>query len=140
MKRFQFSLQSVLNIELQLERMVDIRLSEAKMKLDFEKEKLKKLEEQLVIRDFQPGPCPIQLMENYFYRENQIRHQMEIQKREIHDRETEYLDILREKLVHTQKIKGLEKLEETERGSHQLQANRKAEKELLESLGRRRVR
>ncbi len=135
MKKFEFSLKSVLNIELQKEQLVNLRLARAKQMLDLEQQKLTDLQQEV-------DACQIEFSERA---ENSMQpaHGMaafvgrmnaaiELQKNEIQQRQSGYDNIRLEKMVHTQRINGLRKLEEDEWAEFETEQNRKQQNELLD--------
>ena len=135
MKKFEFSLRSVLNIKLQKEQLVNLRLLRAKQMLDLEEQKLKELKQEVTAcqaefseraeHSMQPGHG----MAAFVGRMNSA---IAVQKNEILQRQSGYDNIRLEKMIHTQRINGLRKLEEDEWAEFETEQNRKQQNELLD--------
>ena len=143
MKKFEFSLNSVLSIELQKEQIVNLRLAQAKQMLDIEKRKLADLQQE--IADCQSefserAETSLQPALGISAFVGRMNATIEFQKNEIHQRQTGYDNIRREKMHHTQRINGLRKLEEDERAEFEIENNRKIQNELLDVVLRGQLR
>lgn len=135
MKKFKFSLRSVLNIELQKEQLVNLRLVRAKQMLDLEELKLSELQQEVnacqaeFSERAENSMQPAHGMAAFVGRMNAA---IEVQKNEIRQRQSGYDNIRLEKLTHTQRINGLRKLEEDEWGEFESEQNRKQQNDLLD--------
>ncbi|MDB4793871.1 hypothetical protein OAG51_00485 [Pirellulaceae bacterium] len=137
MKKFSFSLDSVLNIEQQLDQMIDIRLAEAKGRLNAAMDVLVQMknafvEQEELLRQEDHRSLQVVCGWDVFQRRTQM--QMESQTIEIQKRRREFQNVLHEKLKRNQRIEGLRKLEENEKKKFITEQNRKQQGLILDAV------
>ena len=135
--KFQFSLQSVLDVELQLEQLIDMKLAAAKADLDAEKQKLADLKNQVknCLEEVSVSAVgdlhSVQSWKSFSaFMENAI----ETQKWTLSECQKIFAEIVKEKIRRKQRVEGLQRLKENEQETFELESRRTEQKKLLDSL------
>ncbi len=133
--RFKFSLQRVLDVEVQMERLVDLKLATVKSELDSHRRKLAHSYQELaenqdeLARSESQSLQPIQVWNSYLgFMDQTIQTQTDM----VTEFEKLFQSILRQKIFHQQRIEGLEKLKETEHKKFLVEQKRDDQKKLLD--------
>lgn len=135
--KFDFSLQSVLDVEIQLEKLVDLKLAKANAELEAAKRVLQSMQEELTLRQNDLSEMPqhsLQSVQTWNSFVGLMNQSIENQRLAIQTCEKTVDEIFQQKRFHKQRIEGLETLRANEEAEFEKRVAQREHKLLLESI------